>query len=77
MFENSQEGTYQKRFSKRKDKTIFELGDEDRFCSRFNLTDKDKRGRFIEGGKILVKVGLNQFWSESTREKQLKRTLRM
>lgn len=57
VLEKSQEGTCQRIFVKRKDKTAFKLGDEARGYSRYNLTYKDKKGRFIECGKIPCKSG--------------------
>lgn len=72
--DNSQEGTCQRIFSKRKDKTAFDLGEEVRFCSRDNLTDKDKNGRIIECRKILCKSGTKSVLVRNNNEKIVKRT---
>lgn len=48
VIENSKKGSCHKQFGKRKNKVVLQPGDEARICSRDNLKDKYKKGRFIQ-----------------------------
>ncbi|KRH94631.1 hypothetical protein M153_19200012372, partial [Pseudoloma neurophilia] len=54
---NTEEGSYSKRFGSRMNESEYQKGNAVRLCKRDNITNKDERGRFLDEGTVIIKSG--------------------